>query len=147
MSTKPPAPAVTWGLAPSFETLTEPCLSICRKERREQSKPAVVEIKTYRYRGHSVADPDRTYRDKSEIEEYQRTKDPINVYRTSLIADKIFDDAAAEQIDTEARAEADVAADFAEASPFPTPDDIQKDVYWETDNPSQRTSSGRLFFT
>jgi pyruvate dehydrogenase E1 component alpha subunit len=114
---------------------------------REQSKPAVVEIKTYRYRGHSVADPDRTYRDKSEIEDYQRTKDPINVYRTALIADKIFDDAAAEQIDTEARAEADVAADFAEASPFPTPDDIQKDVYWETDNPSQRTSGGRLFFT
>lgn len=114
---------------------------------REQSKPAVVEIKTYRYRGHSVADPDRTYRDKAEIEEYQRTKDPINVYRMSLIADKILDDAAAEQIDTEARAEADVAADFAEASPFPTPDDIQKDVYWETDNPSQRTSGGRLFFT
>ena len=43
--------------------------------------------------------------------------------------------------------EADLAADFSEASPFPTPDDIQKDVYWETDNPSQRTSSGRLFFT
>jgi pyruvate dehydrogenase E1 component alpha subunit len=39
---------------------------------REQSLPAVVEIKTYRYRGHSVADPDKTYRNKTEIEEYQR---------------------------------------------------------------------------
>jgi pyruvate dehydrogenase E1 component alpha subunit len=46
---------------------------------REESKPAVVEIDTYRYRGHSVADPDNTYRAKAEIEEYRRTKDPIQV--------------------------------------------------------------------
>ena len=49
-------------------------------------------------------------------------------------------------IDTEARAEADIAADFSEASPYPTVEDIQKDVYWEVDNPTQRTSQGRLFF-
>ncbi len=114
---------------------------------REQSKPAVVEIKTYRYRGHSVADPDKTYRDKSEIEEYQRTKDPINVFRSILIGDGVFSEADAERIDTEARNEADIAANFAEASPFPTADDIQKDVYWEIDHPEQRTSQGRLFFT
>ncbi|MFO1451128.1 MAG: pyruvate dehydrogenase (acetyl-transferring) E1 component subunit alpha [Opitutaceae bacterium] len=114
---------------------------------REQSKPAVVEIKTYRYRGHSVADPDKTYRDKSEIEEYQRTKDPINVFRSILIGDQVLTEAAAELIDTEARNEADIAANFAEASPFPTAEDIQKDVYWEIDHPEQRTSQGRLFFT
>jgi len=51
-----------------------------------------------------------------------------------------------EKIDTEARAEADVAAEFAEASPFPTVEDIQTDVYWEADNPSERKSQGRLFF-
>jgi len=55
--------------------------------------------------------------------------------------------AVVEQIDTEARAEADVAADFSEASPFPTPADIQTDVYWEADNPADRRSQGRLFFT
>ena len=49
-------------------------------------------------------------------------------------------------IDAEARTEADAAADFAEASPFPTPADIQTDVYWEADNPSERKSQGRLFF-
>ena len=38
------------------------------------------------------------------------------------------------------------AAAFADASPYPTPDDIQKDVYWESDNPSERKSEGRLFF-
>jgi pyruvate dehydrogenase E1 component alpha subunit len=113
---------------------------------REQCKPAVVEIDTYRYRGHSVADPDNTYRTKEQIEEYRRTKDPIQVFQNILMKDGILTDALVEQIDTEAKAEANLAADFAEASPFPTPDDIQKDVYWESDNPDQRASKGRLFF-
>jgi pyruvate dehydrogenase E1 component alpha subunit len=113
---------------------------------REESKPAVVEIDTYRYRGHSVADPDKTYRDKAEIEEYQSTKDPITLFQRTLVGEGVLTDALIEQIDTEARAEADAAAAFSEASPFPTVEDIQKDVYWETDNPDKRTSEGRLFF-
>lgn len=113
---------------------------------REKSRPATVEIDTYRYRGHSVADPDNTYRSKGEIEEYRRTKDPIQLFQNQLVAEGILNDQLIEKIDTEARAEAETAADFAEASPFPTPDDIQKDVYWETDNPSERKSEGRLFF-
>jgi pyruvate dehydrogenase E1 component alpha subunit len=113
---------------------------------REQSRPSTVEIDTYRYRGHSVADPDNTYRSKAEIEEYRRTKDPIQVFQNKLIAEGVLDEALIEKIDTEARAEADLAADFAEASPFPTVEDIQKDVYWEADNPEQRASKGRLFF-
>jgi len=113
---------------------------------RDESKPAVIEIDTYRYRGHSVADPDKTYRDKAEIEEYQRTKDPITLFQKTLVDEGVLTDAVIEQIDTEARAEADAAAEFSEASPFPTVDDLQKDVYWETDNPDKRTSQGRLFF-
>ncbi len=116
------------------------------KLAREESKPAVVEIRTYRYRGHSVADPDNTYRTKAEIEEYRNTKDPIQVCLNQLLAAGVLTDATAEKIDTEARAEAEVAAEFADASPYPTPDDIQKDVYWETDNPAERKSEGRLFF-
>jgi pyruvate dehydrogenase E1 component alpha subunit len=115
-------------------------------EAREKCKPSVVEIRTYRYRGHSVADPDNTYRAKAEIEEYRKTKDPIQVFQNLLLAEKVLDEATVDKIDAAARAEADVSADFAEASPFPTFEDIQKDVYWETDNPSQRTSGGRLFF-
>jgi pyruvate dehydrogenase E1 component alpha subunit len=113
---------------------------------REQSKPSVVEIDTYRYRGHSVADPDKTYRTRDEIEDYQKTKDPINLFQSTLLNEGVLNQALIEQIDTEARAEADVAAEFAEVSPFPTADDIQKDVYWEADNPEQRKSQGRLFF-
>ena len=111
-----------------------------------ESKPAVVEVRTYRYRGHSVADPDNTYRAKAEIEEYRKTKDPIEVFQNILLGEKVLDAALIEKIDSEARAESDVSADFAEASPFPTTADLQKDVYWEADYPSQRKSEGRLFF-
>lgn len=113
---------------------------------RENSKPGVVEIDTYRYRGHSVADPDKTYRTRDEIEDYQRTKDPITLFQQTLLKEGVLNQELIEKIDGEARAEADQAADFAEASPFPTPEDIQKDVYWEADNPEQRKSEGRLFF-
>ena len=113
---------------------------------REESKPAVIEIRCYRYRGHSVADPDNTYRPKAEIEEYRRTKDPIQVFQQSLVTEGVLTDALIEQIDQAARAEAEAAAEFAEASPYPTVDDIQKDVYWESDNPTERKSQGRLFF-
>jgi pyruvate dehydrogenase E1 component alpha subunit len=113
---------------------------------KEKSKPSVVEVRTYRYRGHSVADPDNTYRAKAEIEEYRKTKDPIQVFQNMLLSEKVLDEAQVEKIDGEARAEADVSADFAEASPFPDATDIQKDVYWEADNPSERKSGGRLFF-
>ncbi len=116
------------------------------KLAREESKPAVIEIRTYRYRGHSVADPDNTYRSKQEIEEYRRTKDPIQVFQNRLVAEGVLTEALIEKIDTEARAEADAAVEFSEASPYPTPDDIQKDVYWEADNPAERKSEGRLFF-
>ena len=113
---------------------------------REESKPAIVEIDTYRYRGHSVADPDNTYRVKAEIEEYRRTKDPIQVFQNALQAEGVLTAELTEQIDQAARAEAEGAAEFAEASPYPTIEDIQKDVYWEADHPSDRKSGGRLFF-
>jgi len=113
---------------------------------RETNRPSTVEIDTYRYRGHSVADPDNTYRSKQEIEEYRRTKDPIQVFQERLLTEGVLDEALIEKIDTEARAEAELTVEFAEASPFPTPDDIQKDVYWEADHPAERKSQGRLFF-
>lgn len=116
------------------------------KLAREKSAPAVIEMRTYRYRGHSVADPDNTYRTKDEVEEYRRTKDPIQNFQTKLLAEKVLTEARIKEIDQAARAEAESAVEFAEASPWPTVEDIQRDVYWEVDNPSKRTSAGRLFF-
>lgn len=113
---------------------------------REKSKPSVLEIKTYRYRGHSVSDPDSTYRDRAEIEEYRRTKDPIQLFQNTLLAEGVLNEAVIEKIDNEAKDEAETSAAFAEASPYPTVADITKDVYWEEDNPSQKKSQGRIFF-
>jgi pyruvate dehydrogenase E1 component alpha subunit len=116
------------------------------KLARDESKPSLVEIQTYRYRGHSVSDPDNTYRRKAEIEDYRRTKDPIQLFQATLIREGVRDEARAATIDADARAEAETAAAVADASPYPTVEDIQTDVYWEADHPSERKSGGRLFF-
>lgn len=114
---------------------------------REESKPSVVEIDTYRYRGHSVADPDKTYRTREEIDEYRKNKDPLVIFQAHLVEEGVLSEEVQKEIDKAARAEAETAANFAEESPFPTVADIQKDVYWEADNPDQRASQGRLFFS
>jgi pyruvate dehydrogenase E1 component alpha subunit len=116
------------------------------KLAHEKSLPSVLEIRTYRYRGHSVADPDTTYRDKKEIEDYKATKDPLMYFQNALLAEKVLTDELIQKIDESARAEAETSAQFAEQSPYPTVEDIKKDVYWEIDNPADRKSEGALFF-
>ena len=67
------------------------------------SKPSVLEIITYRYRGHSVADPDQTYRSKEEIEEYKKNKDPLNLFRDKLLDEGVITEEKALEIDTLAK--------------------------------------------
>ena len=105
-----------------------------------------MEIITYRYRGHSVADPDQTYRSKEEIEEYKKNKDPISLFQDKLIAEGVLTEEKAKDLDNSAKDEAEAAAEFAAASPFPDVAELMDDVYWETDNPDQKTSSGMMFF-
>lgn len=111
-----------------------------------ESRPSVLEIVTYRYRGHSVADPDQTYRSKEEIEEYKKSKDPINLYKEKLIAEGYLTEESALEIDRLAKEEADASAVFAQASPLPDPTELMDDIYWETDNPANKTSQGTMFF-
>ena len=113
---------------------------------KESSSPSVLEIVTYRYRGHSVADPDQTYRSKEEIEEYKQNKDPINLFRDKLISEGVLSDEKANLLDQAAKEEAEASAEFAIASPFPEVSELMDDVYWETDNPDQKVSSGEMFF-
>ena len=68
------------------------------------------------------------------------------VCQNSLLAEKVLTEELIAQIDEAARAEAENSAQFAEASPYPTVEDIKKDVYWEIDNPADRKSEGALFF-
>ena len=98
-------------------------LEIARRDRR----PTLVEAFTYRYRGHSAADPE-VYRDKHEVEEWQR-RDPIEVFARRLIeAGTITDDELAairEQVEAEVLA----AVEFADASPEPPLDSLYDNLY------------------
>ena len=116
------------------------------KLAHEKSRPSVLEIMTYRYRGHSVADPDQTYRSKEEIEEYKQNKDPINLFRAKLIDEKTASEDQLKEIDNKAKDDAEASAQFADASPNPEPAELMEDIYWETDNPEKKQSLGTMFF-
>ena len=110
------------------------------------SKPSVLEIVTYRYRGHSVADPDQTYRSKEEIEEYKKNKDPINLFMNKILQDGSLSKEKASEIDRLAKEEADASAEFASASPFPEPNELMDDIYWETDKGEPADNGSTMFF-
>jgi pyruvate dehydrogenase E1 component alpha subunit len=93
-----------------------------------------------------VADPDQTYRSKEEIEEYKKSKDPLNLFKAKLIEENVLSEEKALEIDKLAKDEANASAEFASASPYPDPSELMDDIYWETDNPEKRSSKGRIFF-
>jgi pyruvate dehydrogenase E1 component alpha subunit len=112
-----------------------------------ESKPTMLEIATYRYEGHSIADANKTkYRSKDEVERYQREHDPIQVYQARLLEEGVITDAEVKTINREARAEAEASAEFAEAGAYPAPETIFEDVYWEVDNKTEAGATGRHFF-
>lgn len=122
-------------------------VKVAMDRAHNESKPTVLEIATYRYYGHSVADANhKKYRTKEEIERYEQEHDPINIMRAYLIKHKLLTEAAATQIDQEALKEADDAGVFAEQSPFPDPSELFDDVYWEVDNKTESGATGRHFF-
>ena len=114
----------------------------------KDSRPTVLEMFTYRYRGHSVADANaEKYRDKEEIQNYKSTQDPITMFKDVLIAEGLLDQAKAKEIDGAARQEAEEASKYADQSPYPPPESILEDVYWDEDNRNESTSSsGRIVF-
>jgi pyruvate dehydrogenase E1 component alpha subunit len=96
---------------------------------REQSKPTLLEVRTYRYVGHSMSDAAHgTYRTKDEVEEFRR-RDPIKVLADRMRKDGQLDDAAWEKVEADVKAEVEDAYQFAEESPEPEPEDLYRDVY------------------
>jgi pyruvate dehydrogenase E1 component subunit alpha len=94
---------------------------------REDRQPTLVEALTYRFRGHSAADPE-VYRTKEEVEEW-RKRDPIVVYSELLKREGLIDDAGIEEIDRRAIEIVDQAVEFAEQSPEPTLESLYDNVY------------------
>jgi pyruvate dehydrogenase E1 component alpha subunit len=94
---------------------------------REDRRPVLVEAVTYRFRGHSMADPEQ-YRTKEEVARW-RERDPLPAFGELLMSEGAIDEADLKRIDEDAVTRVDAAVEFAEASPFPTPESLYDDVY------------------
>ncbi|MFT4049589.1 MAG: pyruvate dehydrogenase (acetyl-transferring) E1 component subunit alpha [Solirubrobacterales bacterium] len=105
------------------ESCVKNALDLVRAERH----PVLIEAVTYRFRGHSVADPEE-YRTKEEVEEWRR-RDPIVQFANKLISGGAITGADAESLDKLALQEVDAAVSFADESPTPSVDALYDDVY------------------
>ena len=113
----------------------------------ERSEPSVLEIRTYRYYGHSVADANaKKYRTPEEIERYKSQHDPIQIWRRRLEEEGILSEADYEEIDQQSKVEVNQAVEFAEQSPFPAVEAITQDVYYELDHQTEAAKHGTHFF-
>jgi len=111
------------------------------QEVRSGGGPRFVEVRTYRFRGHSMSDPVAgTYRSKKEVAEHKAHDDPINILRDRLFEAGLLTQEELEVMDAVVREEVQEAADFADAAPLPDPSDLYTHVY------SQINEHDRLFF-
>ena len=94
---------------------------------REGKGPYILEMQTYRYRGHSMSDPAK-YRTREEVDKVRHDQDPIEMVRNRLLAAKVSE-AELKQIDADVREIVNAAADFAQHDPEPDPSELWTDVY------------------
>jgi pyruvate dehydrogenase E1 component alpha subunit len=96
---------------------------------RTDKLPTLLEVRTYRFMGHSMSDPIHGhYRTREEVED-QRKRDPISVWSHRLMADGLMDEAAVRALDKEVLEEVEDAYQFADQAPDPEPEELFKDVY------------------
>jgi pyruvate dehydrogenase E1 component alpha subunit len=96
---------------------------------RADKVPTLLEVRTYRFMGHSMSDPIHGhYRTKEEVED-QRKRDPISVWSQRLIAEGLTDEAAVKALDKEIVGEVEDAYKFADEAPDPEPEELYRDVY------------------
>jgi pyruvate dehydrogenase E1 component alpha subunit len=103
------------------------------KRAREQGGPTLLEVKTYRYKGHSMSDPAK-YRSKEEMEEY-KLQDPLETTLAKLKNDFKVSDEEIQKIVERVKHEVEESVTFAEESPYPADDEVYKDVYAQQDYP------------
>ena len=117
------------------------------RHAHDESLPFVLEVDTYRYYGHSVADANaKKYRSADEIELYKTHHDPIRLWRSRLVGEKILTEEAADELDAMIKQEVAEAARFALESEDPAPASVFEDVYWEVDHQTEAGQTGRHFF-
>jgi pyruvate dehydrogenase E1 component alpha subunit len=94
---------------------------------REGKGPIILEMKTYRYRGHSMSDPAK-YRTREEVDHVRETSDPIDHVRKMLLDAQMASEEQLKEIDKDIRSAVNHAAEFAQASPEPDPSELWTDV-------------------
>ncbi len=100
---------------------------------RSGEGPTFLEICTYRYKGHSMSDPQK-YRTKEEVEEYKKL-DPIETTLDTIVKKKYATQAEIEAIQQRVDQQVEDCVKFAEESPYPSDDELYKDIYAEADYP------------
>ena len=103
---------------------------------RKDCLPTLLEIRTYRFMGHSMSDPGN-YRTRAEIEKYQE-RDPIKLFAASLLEEKVVEQKALDEIDKKVREEVEDALRFADESPLPDPEELYTDVYANPIEPGRK---------
>ncbi|HXD54748.1 MAG TPA: pyruvate dehydrogenase (acetyl-transferring) E1 component subunit alpha [Solirubrobacteraceae bacterium] len=102
-------------------------VSAAVEQVRAERRPVLIEAITYRFRGHSMADPE-SYRSKEEVAAW-RKRDPIPSFGGALVEAGVIEEAELAEIDATAVARVDAAVEFADASPFPEPGALYDDIY------------------
>jgi len=92
--------------------------------------PYILEVKTYRYRGHSMSDPAK-YRTREEVQKMREERDPIEAVRSLLLTGKHATEDELKTIDKEIKAVVNESAEFAKSSPEPALDELWTDIYAE----------------
>ncbi len=103
------------------------------KRAREGDGPTLLEIKTYRYKGHSISDPQK-YRTKEEVEEYKQ-KDPIQALLSTIYDNKFATEDEIRAINERVDAAVTESVKFAEESPWPDDSEVLKDIYVDQNYP------------
>ena len=103
---------------------------------RKDYLPTLLEIRTYRFMGHSMSDPGN-YRTRAEIEKYQE-RDPLKLFSASLLEAKIVDQKALDEIDQKVREEVEDSLRFADESPLPDPSELYTDIYASPIEPGRK---------
>jgi pyruvate dehydrogenase E1 component alpha subunit len=106
---------------------THATISEAMQKAREERAPQLVEAVTYRFRGHSMADPEE-YRSKEEVEQW-RERDPIETFRKRLADEDVMSEDEFKELDERVTKVVDEAVEFADASPFPDLDTLYEDIY------------------
>jgi pyruvate dehydrogenase E1 component alpha subunit len=103
------------------------------KRAREKGGPTLLEMKTYRYKGHSISDPQK-YRSKEEVDEY-KGQDPLQTVRKTILSGGLATEDDLKKIDERVEGIVAESVRFAEESPWPDNDEVLKDVYVDKNYP------------